>query len=93
MQIDFSEPEWRKECEALDVVEMKMGQDDMEDAKAFAFAVGPQPPDARPCIENDERALSGAKLDAGRVAAVTNRLRTGARDRSPAAPDGRAHGS
>jgi hypothetical protein len=75
------------------VVEMKMGQDDVEDAKAFAFAVRAQPPDARPCIKNDERALSGTKLDARRVAAVTNRFRARARDRSPAAPDGRAHDS
>jgi hypothetical protein len=75
------------------MVEVKMRQDDVEVAKTFAFAIDPEPTNACTRIENDERAFSGAKLDTGRVAAVPDRFRTGAGDRSPAAPDGRAHDS
>jgi hypothetical protein len=73
------------------MVEMKMGQKDVNLSDAFPFAAGPEPPDASAGVENDERAGSRPQFNARCIASIAHGLGAGAGDRSSAAPDGRAH--
>ena len=89
-------PEERgKEAEPLDVVHMKVGQEDVQPLDSWVDD-GAEPTDAGPRIEREDGAIGADDLDRGGVAPVPRRLRAGARKRPacpPQADDHRLGGS
>jgi hypothetical protein len=92
MHIDVASPKRREKCETLDVIQMKMRQDDVEFPNAFPLADCAQTSDSRPRIENNERPVGRADLNAGRIASVADCVRSGTCNRPATAPDSRVHG-
>src|SRR5690242_579089 len=78
-----------KKGDALDVVPMGVCQ---ENVTGDGGAVGArderasQLADARSCIEDDEPPFGGSQFNAGRIAAVANRVAPRRRDRAPRTP-------
>jgi hypothetical protein len=87
--------ERRKEAEALDVVHVEVGQEDVQPLDGRVNR-GSEPADAGPGIEREDGAVGAYDLDRGGIAPVARRLWAGAGERpagSPQADDHRAGGS
>ena len=66
------------------MVGMEVGQ---QDVNTGAFSQrGAETPDAGSRVKDDDFVVLAAHLDAGRIAAVAYRLRSGAGERTPGAP-------
>src|SRR6202012_1420014 len=79
-----------EEGEALDVVEVKVGEEEV-DAGRLGREREAEAADAGAGVEDDERAVGEGDADAGGVPAVGDRLRAGGGDRSPRAPEVAPH--
>ena len=84
-----------KEAEALDVVHVEVGQEDVQPLDGRVDG-GSEPADAGPGIEREDGAIGAHDLDRGGVAPVARRFRAGAGERPagpPQADDHRVGGS
>jgi len=77
----------QEERQPLDVVGVGVADEQVGPRRAAAREGDPELPRARAAIEDEERPIVGARLDAGRVAAVASGLRTGRGDGSPDPPE------
>jgi hypothetical protein len=66
-----------KEAEALNVVHVEVGQEDVHPLDGRVNG-GPQPTDAGPGVEREDGAIGAGDLDCGGVAPVPRRFRAGA---------------
>ena len=82
--------QWSEEAEALDVIHVQVGQEHV-DRPAVARKRCPSTAHPGAGVEDEDAPFSSVDLDAGGVAAVTDRLRTCARERATRAPDGDPH--
>ena len=76
-----------EERETLDVVRVRVGEQQMEPHRSFAREREPELPRAGAAVEHEERAVVGRDLDAGRVTAVAKRLGAGGGDRAARSPE------
>src|SRR5947209_13146107 len=79
-----------EEHQALDVVEMAVGEEDVQRVTDVADRE-PEVADARAGVEDEHAAVAQGDLDARGIAAVAHGLRTRRRDRSPGPPDLDSH--
>jgi hypothetical protein len=77
----------QEERQALDVVGMGVADEEVRADRAAAREGDPELPRSGPAIEDEERPVVGAGLDARCVAAVASGLGTGRRDGPPDAPE------
>src|SRR5262245_63740806 len=91
MYFDVRIEERREEAEPLDVVHVKMGQEQVDTADRGRERATERT-DAGARVQDDHGAVVTAHLDAGRVAAVARRVRSGRRERSAHAPQRDLHG-
>src|SRR3954469_17828209 len=91
MQLDLGVVQRREEREALQVVEMKVTQHDVDDAHIFGHQARTKSADARTRIEDGDRTVRKPQLYTRRVAAVAHCRRAGRRDRPPTSPDSGQH--
>jgi len=85
----------RKEWKPLDVVPVRVGQEDVprdERARRLVEETATQFADPRPGIEDDRPPLGRPEFDAGGVATVAHGVRAGRRDRSPRTPEANGEG-
>ena len=68
----FRIEEEREEAEALDVVEVEMGEEQVEVVERLVGQCAAEIPDARACVDDDDRTAGASQLEARRVAAVTH---------------------
>ena len=80
-------PERREEPEALEVVEMEVGQEEVDSTRPAPGEVEAELADSGPGVQHQGRVVAERDLDAGRVAAVPDGLRPGRRHRAAASPD------
>ena len=80
-------PERREEAKALEVVEVQVRQEEVDPPRAAPDEVEPERADAGARVEHERRLAVEHHLDAGRVAAVRERVRPGRRQRAAATPD------
>ena len=74
-----------KEAEALDVVHVQVGQQDVHPLGSRVDG-SPKPTDASPGVEREDGAIGAHDLDRGGVAPVTRGFRAGAGERAPRPP-------
>src|SRR3954449_7254963 len=72
--------------EPLDVVEVEVGEEDVEAARLVGLGEA-ETADPGAGVECEERAVGEGDADAGGVAAVADRFRTGGRDRAARPPE------
>jgi len=77
----------QEERQSLDVIGVGMADEQVRPGRASARQRDAELSRAGAAIEDEERAVVGACLDARRVPAVASGLRTGCRDRSPDPPE------
>jgi len=77
----------QEERQSLDVVGVGMADEEVRSRRAAARQRDAELPRAGAAIEDEERAVVGARLDTGCVPAVASGLRTGRGDRSPDPPE------
>ncbi len=94
VQLGAREERGHEEGEALDVVPVRVADEEVE-----PDGMGQRPGEvqaeltrARAAVEDDHGAVGGPDLDAGRVAAVHGRLRTGRGDGPTCSPEAYMHG-
>src|SRR5689334_13332758 len=75
-----------EEDEALDVVEVEVGEEDVEAGRLVGQGEA-EAADAGAGVERQHRAVSEGDADAGGVAAVADRFRPRGRDRAPRSPE------
>ena len=90
--VDSGIEEKREEAEALDVVEVEMGEQQVEVVERFVGQGAAEIPDARACVDDDDRTAGASQLQARRVAAVTHGRLARCGERASASPDPRLHG-
>ena len=84
-------PERREEAEALEVVEVQVGQEEVDRAVCRVEEVEAKRADTGAGIQDERRVVVEQHLDAGRVAAVRHGVGAGGRNRASTAPDLQAH--
>ena len=62
----------REEAEPLDVVEMEVGEEQVEVVERLVGQRAAEIPDARPCVDDDDSTAGAPQLEARRVAAVAH---------------------
>ncbi len=85
-------PERREEPEALEVIEVEVGQEEVDAPGAAFEEVDAERADAGTGVQDERRPVVEKHLDARCVAAVGLRGGTGRRYRATTAPDLQAHG-
>ena len=84
-------PDGSEESHPLDVIEVEMGEKDVDAGRMVALQRHPEVADAGPGVDHQHASIRGPDLQAGRVAAVTNRLGARRGQRPAAPPDLRLH--
>jgi hypothetical protein len=80
-------PERREEPETLEMVEVKVGEEEVDSPRPFGDELEAERADAGSGVEDEDRSVAEANLEAGRVSSVAQRPGTRRRERSAAAPD------
>src|SRR4029079_7452601 len=86
-------PERREEAEPFDVVEMEVGEADVEVAVISLEQPLPELADPRARVEDQRRAVGELELDTGGVAAVADRRGPRRGERAPRTPNADDHGA
>jgi hypothetical protein len=87
MDMRVGHPERREEPQALEMVEVKVGEEEVDSPRPFADELETERADAGSGVEDEDRSVAEANLEAGRVSSVAQRPGTRRRERSAAAPD------
>ena len=90
VQLRLLVPDRAEEAEAFDVVDVQVREQEVDRLRAAAQGRA-EPADAGARVEDEQRPVREAELDARRVAAVRHRVRSRCRERPAAAPDPREH--
>src|SRR5256885_2220566 len=91
MELGLRRPDRREESRSLDVVDMQVGEEQIDPRWWVGGELDAEGPRAGPRIEDQHPAVGGPDLDAGGVAAVAHRAGARSGDRTAAPPDPDAH--
>ena len=81
----------REEPEPFEMVEMEMGEQQVDSPRPSLLQRRPEVTDPGPGVEHEDGAVVQRDLDRGRIPAVVDGLGAGRGDRAPATPDRHAH--
>jgi hypothetical protein len=91
VDLDPLPEQWHEKSQALQVIEMEVGQEDVHLGDAFFFQLDPERPDPGAGVEDEDRPVGQPDLDARRVPPVVQRVTARCGQGSPAAPDPDVH--